>query len=153
MAKSIVEIALSQLGVTEATGENDGLPATRYNRSERKAWCAAFAAWVYSEAGKKLPGNPWMLASVQYMEDQCKAKGLWWASAITRLPKPGALIFFGNRGASDPSRSGGRHMGIVIDVDVKSGVIHTIEGNLGNAVRKAEHPIGSNRVLGFAEMA
>src|SRR5688572_29521885 len=73
-----VEIAISQVGVFEATGKNDGVPADRYNHGEAKAWCAAFVAWCFEQAGTPLPANIYKLASVEYMDRTMKNAGTWW---------------------------------------------------------------------------
>jgi hypothetical protein len=53
-------VYLSQVGVREKTGANDGEPVERYlasvGLSKGNPWCAAFVHWVLTEAGiKDLP--------------------------------------------------------------------------------------------------
>lgn len=52
--KSLQEIYFSQVGVTEATGKNDGPSVERYLRSvglgKGYAWCAAFVKWSFDSA-------------------------------------------------------------------------------------------------------
>lgn len=52
---SLEEIYTSQLGVKEATGNNDGKDVEKYlaksGLTKGSPWCAAFVYWVYSEAG------------------------------------------------------------------------------------------------------
>jgi uncharacterized protein (TIGR02594 family) len=141
---SPLEIAISQIGVAEATGKNDGIPADRYNSGEEKPWCAAFVAWCFEQAKTPLPGKPWLLASVQYMEDQFKKVGKWTERAKAQ-PQPGDIVFFGNRGKSD--KGPGRHVGIVEKVDQYH--VHTIEGNLSNSVRRASHSRDDRRISGY----
>ena len=139
--QSALAAARSQLGVREATGRNDGIPAQRYSNGRREPWCANFVAWSFRQAGKQLPGNQRSLASVQYMEDQMKKAGRFHRG----VPKPGDIIFFKNRGNSD--RGGGRHVGIV--ERVANGRVYTIEGNSSNAVRRRSYPLNHWRISGY----
>jgi hypothetical protein len=134
-------MAQSQVGIREASGNNDGIPAQRYSNGRREPWCANFVAWTFRESGNPLPGNQRSLASVQYMEDQMKKAGRF----HTGTPQPGDVIFFKNRGDSDSGP--GRHVGIVEKVE--NGRIYTIEGNSGNQVARRSYPIGHPRVAGF----
>lgn len=136
--------ARSQLGVREATGRNDGLPANRYSNGRREPWCANFVAWSFRQAGTPLPGNQRSLASVQYMEDQMKANGMFHRGT----PQPGDIIFFANRGGSDAGR--GRHVGIVEKVE--NGRVHTIEGNSSNAVRRRSYALNNPRISGYGRV-
>ncbi len=136
--------AQSQVGVREATGNNDGTPATRYSGGRQEPWCANFVAWNFRQAGNPLPGNQRMLASVQYMEDQMKRTGAFIPRG-TQQPRPGDIIFFSNRGGSDAG--GGRHVGIVERVE--NGRVYTVEGNSGNAVRRRDYPLDLARISGY----
>lgn len=133
--------ARSQIGVRERTGRNDGIPASRYSGGRREPWCANFVSWAFRKAGKPLPGNQRSLASVQYMEDQMKKAGKFHRGT----PKPGDIIFFKNRGASD--RGPGRHVGIV--ERVANGRVYTIEGNSGNRVRRRSYSLKNARISGY----
>ena len=126
---SPIDIARRELaaGVREATGQNDGVPAERYNDGERKPWCASFVRYCFEEAGLRLPGNRHRLPSVAYMEEQLETAG-----ARVAEPAPGAIITFRARVGSDAGP--GRHVGLVEAVDGLT--ITTIEGNSGNAVRR-----------------
>ena len=48
---SVIDTALSQIGVREATGKNDGKAVEKYLKvcglGKGYAWCAAFISWVY----------------------------------------------------------------------------------------------------------
>jgi hypothetical protein len=59
--KTLSEIYLSQIGVTEATGHNDGPAVERYLRSvglgKGYAWCAAFVKWSMDSAHIKTKIN------------------------------------------------------------------------------------------------
>lgn len=125
-----LEWAKTQLGVKEATGRNDGQPLMRYALKDEAPlpWCARFVRAAFVQAGTPLPGNRWKLGSVAYMEDQLKRAGRWAPPGYT--PQPGDLVFFSWRAGSDAGR--GRHVAIVERVD--GDMLHTIDGNVDNAV-------------------
>lgn len=127
-------------GVREATGKNDGVPASRYNHGEAKPWCASFVAWCFREAGIPLPGRTYKLPSVDYMERQLADKG-------TRVtdPQAGDIICFRWRMGSD--KGPGRHVGIVEAVSAQT--ITTIEGNVRNRVMRRGHKVALRAITGF----
>lgn len=62
MAKTCVEqVYTSQLGVREATGNNDGKEVEMYLRNaglgKGYAWCAAFVKWCFNQCGITPPIN------------------------------------------------------------------------------------------------
>jgi hypothetical protein len=142
-----LSVAQSQIGVREATGNNDGIPAQRYSNGRREPWCANFISWAYRQAGHQLPGNQRSLASVQNMEDTMKRNGKWFGRG-QGTPQPGDIIFFGNRGGSD--RGPGRHVGMVEKVE--NGRVFTIEGNSSNSVRRRSYPLNASRITGYGRM-
>lgn len=149
-----LEHAISQLGVAEATGHNDGIPFTRYQTTAREPgpWCAAFVAWCFARSGRPLPGRAFMLPNVEYMESNLQLKGAWWSvTALTEKPPiPGDLVFFNWRVDSDEARSvrGGRHVEILEDLRLGPTTLVTIGGNVRNAVRRNERTLAG--VTGFA---
>ena len=61
--QSIIAIASAELGIKEATGNNDGPRVEKYlaytGLTKGYDWCAAFVSWVYGQAGLLQPRNPW----------------------------------------------------------------------------------------------
>ena len=59
----IVDIAAKEIGVKEATGNNDGRQVEEYlaytGLGKGYAWCAAFVSWCYGKAGHLVPRNAW----------------------------------------------------------------------------------------------
>lgn len=59
----IIQIASAELGVREATANNDGVRVEEYlhytNLGKGQQWCAAFVSWCYGQAGLAQPRNPW----------------------------------------------------------------------------------------------
>lgn len=63
LREKLSDIYLSQVGIKEATGANDGLEVERYlsnvGLSKGQPWCAAFVSWCLSEAGINNPKSGW----------------------------------------------------------------------------------------------
>lgn len=61
--KQLLNIASSQIGIREATGNNDGPEVEKYLRytgnKKGEAWCAAFVSWVFGQAGFVAPRTAW----------------------------------------------------------------------------------------------
>src|SRR5690606_12876856 len=59
----IIVIASKEIGVREATGNNDGKRVEGYlaytHLGKGYSWCAAFVCWCYGQAGLSQPRNPW----------------------------------------------------------------------------------------------
>lgn len=139
--RKALDAARSQLGVREATGNNDGIPSKRYMDGRKEPWCANFVSWAFRQTGHPLPGNQRSLASVQYMEDQMKKAGKFHRGT----PAAGDVIFFKNRGGSDSGP--GRHVGIVEKVE--NGYVYTIEGNSSNGVNRRKYKLDNGRIAGY----
>ncbi|WP_262249695.1 CHAP domain-containing protein [Parapedobacter soli] len=62
-SKQLKEIYRAEIGVKEATGNNDGSRVGEYLRycglGEGYAWCAAFVSWCHWQAGYPEPRNAW----------------------------------------------------------------------------------------------
>ena len=59
--------AKTQIGVREATGNNDGVPSERYSNGQKEPWCANFVSWCFRESGNPLPGNQDAIGSCDTM--------------------------------------------------------------------------------------
>jgi len=59
----IMDIAIGEIGITEATGNNDGAKVEEYlvytGLGKGYAWCAAFVSWCYGKAGLAAPRSAW----------------------------------------------------------------------------------------------
>jgi hypothetical protein len=59
----LIAIAISQVGVREQTGQNDGQAVTTYlnyvQLKKGNPWCAAFVSWVFGQAGFTSPKTGW----------------------------------------------------------------------------------------------
>lgn len=115
----LITTAGSQLGVTEATGHNDGPAVESYLKSvglgKGYAWCMAFVYWCAKQVSIKLNiANPLLQTGGVEME--------WESVRGERIatPIPGCVFFM--------HHPGGWHTGIVTGV-FPNGLLHTIEGN------------------------
>lgn len=63
LREKILVIARSQIGVREATGNNDGVRVEGYLKvnhlTKGNPWCAAFISWVFKQAGFAQPRTAW----------------------------------------------------------------------------------------------
>ncbi|TCC94602.1 peptidoglycan-binding protein [Pedobacter frigiditerrae] len=113
LTSNILAIAQSQLGVHEATGNNDGIQVEKYLRytgnKKGEPWCASFVSWVYGQAGYVQPKTAW-------------SPGLFPLARQTLKPQPADVfgIYFAALGRI-------AHCGLV---EKKQGNwLYTIEGN------------------------
>ena len=132
---TLIEIAESQIG--NVGGE---IYWRWYGFASRVPWCAIFVSWVADQAGYIEAGIIPMFASTSAGVQWFRNRGQWQGRGYT--PAPGDLIFF------DWQQDGQvDHVGIVERVE--SGVIHTIEGNSSDSVRRRSYPLDSDRIFGF----
>lgn len=147
----ILERARLELGrkVRERSGDN--VPRYRFGKGRiapysirGNYWCAAFATWIWGEAGfdsfryptrlrngkrvnlLKKSGTLWEAHDGQKVAVQVRALRSWAEKTNRRTfrARPGDLIAYGDN-----------HIGVVISVDRKRGTIRSIEGNYDNGVR------------------
>lgn len=110
-------------------------------------WCAVFVDWcVYVASGRdsvRAQAAKYFTGPYGAGCDWCvlyyKEAGAWYAE-----PKPGDQIFFGSVYAA-------QHTGLV--EYVKDGVIHTIEGNSDNMVRRRSYALSDSYILGYGRPA
>ncbi|WP_257667195.1 hypothetical protein [Parapedobacter tibetensis] len=61
--RTLRETYTSEIGIREASGNNDGTRVEEYlrycNLGPGHAWCAAFVSWCFGQAGYAEPRNPW----------------------------------------------------------------------------------------------
>ena len=146
IVKSILDKARSQLGVQEATGANDGIPAERYMQGDKLPWCAGFVLWVFRECGFQLPGNQFKDRAVVELEGNLSL-----LACEIELPEPGSIIFF-RKGHVSAGPSG--HVGIVEAVNPVLGTddlfwVTTIEGNNSNRVKRARYRSDDQIIKGY----
>lgn len=125
----IIEIAAAEIGVQEATGNNDGERVEAYlaytGLGKGHAWCAAFISWCYEQAGLTEPRNPWSPALFPNARTYCRNGACRGLKTSTIKPADIFGIY---------SHSGKRinHVGLVRSVEGK--YLLTIEGNVEDRV-------------------
>ncbi|MGV9925668.1 CHAP domain-containing protein [Nocardia rhamnosiphila] len=137
-AGSTLEVARSQLGLTEGSGNRVNAP---YNINN--AWCASFTSWVWDQAGYNVDWTNKNYVPAIWND----AVGEGWNRQSINQAQPGDLIVFDWKSDGTPD-----HIGIV--ESVSGGVIHTIEGNTGNGsgpdgVLRKERPISAGNIVGI----
>ena len=74
----LLNIAKSQIGVREATGNNDGEAVERFllytGNKKGEPWCAAFVSWVFGQAGYSQPRTAWSPSLLPKARQVGKAK-------------------------------------------------------------------------------
>ena len=118
----VQNVYLSQVGVREATGNNDGVAVERYLKNlgldKGYAWCAAFVRWCYDQAGVKTTITAWS-PTAQNNDAVVYEKGKWKAKA----DKADVFTLF----YKGINRIG--HTGFVDKVYNDNSMIQTVEGN------------------------
>lgn len=156
--KTTLDVAITQLGVKEATGNNDGIPAERYTQGEELPWCASLIVWCnnHSDDEDLSPTlkDEFAMRRVQTFEDRMKERGKFFTDPY--LVQKNDIVFFKKRGNSD--LGAGRHMGIVSNASRNPygagfpPMIDTVEGNTSNAVDRRSYPGNDPYITGFARI-
>lgn len=149
MTIQAIDVALSQLGVHEDTGKNDGIPAERYMRGDKLAWCAGFALFCNQVSDDEnvatTTAEHYAMRSVTTFVEVMKRRGMF--VHRNQPPQRNDFVFFGDTDSDVGVK--GSHMGIVDDVDVEAGVFHSVEGNYGNAVQRVRHRLSDPTIIGY----
>ncbi|WP_293298640.1 peptidoglycan-binding protein [Pedobacter sp. UBA4863] len=137
----LLNIAKSQIGVREATGNNDGPQVVQYlaytGNKKGEPWCAAFVSWVFGQAGYPQPRTAW-------------SPSLFPAKRLVKTAQPG-MVF----GIYFPAKKRIAHAGIIEKIYHRW--IYAIEGNTntkasreGDGVyRKLRHKYSVNAVANW----
>ena len=131
---SIVQIAKGEIGVREATRNNDGKRVEEYlaytGLGTGHAWCAAFVSWCYGQAGLAVPRNAWSPALFPVARR-------YTGQQITQgQVQPADLFAIYNQrlGRID-------HVGIVREINTRW--VLTVEGNVDNRVLSKRRPLST----------
>ena len=108
-------------------------------------WCDIFVTTVFQREG--LSGLIGRECGVERHIQIFKRLGIWNEDGTT-TPKAGDIITFNWDQNSQQNNGFADHIGIV--ESVSNGIIHTIEGNSNNQVRRNPYRIGHGNIRGFA---
>ena len=108
-------------------------------------WCDIFVTTVFQREG--LSGLIGRECGVERHIQIFKRLGIWNEDGSS-TPKAGDIITFNWDQNSQPNNGFADHIGIV--ESVSNGIIHTIEGNSNNQVRRNIYRIGHGNIRGFA---
>ena len=108
-------------------------------------WCDIFVTTVFQREG--LSGLIGRECGVERHIQIFKRLGIWNEDGTT-TPKAGDIITFNWDQNSQPNNGFADHIGIV--ESVSNGIIHTIEGNSNDQVRRNTYRIGHGNIRGFA---
>ena len=108
-------------------------------------WCDIFVTTVFQREG--LSGLIGRECGVDRHIQIFKRLGIWNENGAS-TPKAGDIITFNWDQNSQPNNGFADHIGIV--ESVSNGIIHTIEGNSNNQVRRNTYRIGHGNIRGFA---
>ena len=122
--KKLVEIAISQAGIREATGNNDGKEIWKYQKAagipKNSFWCAAFVVWCHLQL------NPDILIPISgWSPDFFKSNQVYHKKHLRTkvwIPRGGEVF-----GKYYESKGRVAHVGIIEEKWGKH--YHTIEGN------------------------
>lgn len=111
-----------------------------YGFDSEVEWCACFVSWVAEQCGYLDNGAVPKFSLCSDGVEWFDARGQFEDGSY--VPVAGDIIFF------DWEEDGGvDHVGIV--ESVANGVVHTIEGNSGNAVKLRNYFLGDSRIYGY----
>jgi hypothetical protein len=121
-------------GIASSGGRFRGAPFDLYALpgEEPLAWCGRAVRTWYSKAGTELPGNRFLIGSVQNLHDALVAAGMFLDSDAE--PQPNDLILLeGTANNRDGLLIGGHHVGLVESVTPDTVV--SIDGDFGTPDR------------------
>ena len=131
----LVTIAKSQLG-----NEGGERYWSWYGFAQREEWCACFVSWCADQAGLIQSGAVPKFSLCSAGLEWFQSKGKWQAAGS--VPSAGSYVFFDwdSDGTCD-------YVGIVESCD--GTVLHTIDGNSGDAVKQNTHSVNATSIMGY----
>lgn len=115
-----IQAAWGEVGYIEGPKENE----TKYGKAmgaNYLPWCGSFIMWCAKKVGLVIPNVISTAAGAQSFQARKR-----WQDAADATPDVGDLAFFDFPGDGVERIS---HIGIVVGVEAKLGLVHTIEGN------------------------
>lgn len=140
MARTLGEralaLAIKDIGTREVPpGSNTGprvreMQANTWLPGTRWPWCAAACCTWYEEAGYKLPDPS---AGAKDLTQRAARNG-WGRSVPIRDAPAGAIVSF---------NIGSGHVALLERYDARTGMVHTVDGNASDMVKRCERPASS----------
>lgn len=153
-AKTIVDLAVSKIGITEGSNEHKKIIDT-YNAHKPLArgykvkytddWCATHISALAIELGYTdiIPTECGCGEMMQLFD-----KMGCWVEDENRTPNVGDIIFYDFGNSNADNKGWPRHVGLV--TAVHDGMIYSNEGNYENKVKVHEVPINDPSIRGYA---
>lgn len=146
-SSGLLKIAQSQVGATE--GRNGYTKYGAYMGFPNDAWCASFVSWCANQAGISTDKLTKSAAANGIREGFIRSgnyeKSLAYGGSY--IPSPGDVISFTGVGGN---KNFSHHVGIV--ESVVDGIVHTIEGNSRDMVRRNKYKLGDPYIIGYGKM-
>lgn len=120
-AARLIEVALAEVGTVEGPKDNQ----TKYGAFTKvnfAPWCGSYVMWCANQAGVKVPNTVSTVAG----SDAFKKQKRWFENDGVNVPEVGDIIYFDFPGDGVDRIS---HVGIVMKVDAKNGIVICLEGN------------------------
>jgi surface antigen len=120
-AARLIEVALAEVGTVEGPKDNE----TKYGAFTKvnfQPWCGSYVMWCANQAGVKVPNTVSTVAGA----DAYKKQKRWYQNDGVNVPEVGDIIYFDFPGDGVDRIS---HVGIVMKVDAKNGIVICLEGN------------------------
>lgn len=120
-AARLIEVALAEVGTVEGPKDNE----TKYGAFTKvnfQPWCGSYVMWCANQAGVKVPNTVSTVAGA----DAFKKQKRWYQNDGVNVPEVGDIIYFDFPGDGVDRIS---HVGIVMKVDAKNGIVICLEGN------------------------
>jgi surface antigen len=120
-AARLIEVALAEVGTVEGPKDNE----TKYGAFTKvnfQPWCGSYVMWCANQAGVKVPNTVSTVAGA----DSYKKQKRWYLNDGANVPEVGDIIYFDFPGDGVDRIS---HVGIVMKVDAKNGIVICLEGN------------------------
>ena len=115
-----------------------------YGFRSRVSWCACFVSWCADQCGYIHSGIIPQFCYCPTGAGLFKNRGIWKDRGY--IPQKGDIIFFDFKHEGEP-----HHVGFVESCD--GAIIHTIEGNSRDRVKRNSYSVFSNSIYGYATPA
>ena len=142
-AKEVLAIEKKQLGVKEYPPGSNRVKYNRYFGFDGVSWCVSSQIWCFIQAGggDLVPHNIFDTTMQDYIVSKCGGKVIMgkaytYAKKLRYLSKfkPGDIVTF-DFGKNNGYRY---HIGMILKVDVKRGIIYSYEGNTSSDSRGSQ---------------